>query len=71
MISNYYYERTTPLKMDKLTIFSLIKTKCGRAKYEILASKKGIFNRIRLYWFVIFAAIEDWNLNSNDLENPD
>ena len=48
--------------MDKNAIFSLIKTECGRAKYEILASKKGILNRIRLYWFIVFAAIEDWNL---------
>ena len=32
--------------MDKNPIFSLIKTECGRAKYEMLASKKGIFNRI-------------------------
>ena len=52
--------------MDKNTIFSLIKTECGRAKYEILASKKGLFHRIRLYWFIIFAAIADWNLNADD-----
>ena len=52
--------------MDKNTIFSLIKTECGRAKYDILASKKGIFNRIRLYWFIVFAAIEDWNLTADD-----
>ena len=52
--------------MDKHTIFSLIKTECGRAKYEILASKKGIFNRMRLYWFIVFAAIKDWNLTADD-----
>ena len=52
--------------MDKNKIFSLIKTECGQAKYEILASKKGIFNRIRLYWFIVFAAIEDWHLTSDD-----
>ena len=52
--------------MDKNTIFSLIKTECGRAKYEMLASKNGIFNRIRLYWFILFATIEDWNLKNND-----
>tara|TARA_Y100001968_G_scaffold143145_1_gene130790 strand:- start:188 stop:367 length:180 start_codon:yes stop_codon:yes gene_type:complete len=59
--------------MDKNTIFSLIKTECGRAKYEMLASKNGIFNRIRLYWFIVFAAIEDWNViakdQSKDLES--
>ena len=52
--------------MNKNTIFSLIKTECGRAKYEMLASKKGLLNRIRLYWFIVFAAIEDWNLTADD-----
>ncbi len=52
--------------MNKISIFSLIKTECGRAKYKMLASKKGIFNRLRLYWFIIFAAIEDWNLEAED-----
>ncbi len=45
--------------------FSLIKTECGRAKYEMLASKKGMFNRIRLYWFILFATIKDWNLTTD------
>ena len=52
--------------MDKNLIFSVIKTECGRAKYEMLASKKGIFNRIRLYCFIVFASIEDWNLKGDD-----
>ena len=52
--------------MDKNSVFSLIKTDCGRAKYEKLASQKGIFNRIRLYWFILFAAIEDWNLTAEN-----
>ena len=52
--------------MNKNLIFSLIKTECGRAKYEMLSSKKGIINRLRLYWFVLFAAIEDWNLKNDD-----
>ena len=52
--------------MDKNPIFAFIKTECGRAKYEMLASKTGIFNRIRLYWFIVFAAIKDWNLKAND-----
>ena len=52
--------------MDKNRIFSLIKTDCGRAKYEMLASKKGIFNSIRLYWFIVFATIEDWNLKAEN-----
>ena len=52
--------------MDKHSIFSLIKTECGRQKYEILVSKKGILNRLRLYWFIIFATIEDWNIKAKD-----
>ncbi len=52
--------------MDKNQIYSLIKTECGRAKYEMLASKNGILNRIRLYWFIVFAAIEDWNKKAKD-----
>tara|TARA_B100000214_G_scaffold366728_1_gene336042 strand:+ start:937 stop:1095 length:159 start_codon:yes stop_codon:yes gene_type:complete len=52
--------------MKKKVIYSLIKTECGRAKYDMLHSKKGIFNRLRLYWFIIFAAIEDWNLKTTD-----
>tara|TARA_B100000965_G_scaffold336706_1_gene303164 strand:+ start:5498 stop:5698 length:201 start_codon:yes stop_codon:yes gene_type:complete len=66
MISSYYYENPRCKKMNKLKIFSLIKTDCGRAKYEILSSKKGILNRIRLYWFILFATIEDWNLKTDD-----
>ena len=66
MISGYYYKRVGHLKMNKLSIFSLIKTECGRAKYEMLASKKGIYNRIRLYWFIIFAMIEDWSLKADE-----
>ena len=52
--------------MNKPSIFFLIKTECGRAKYEMLAAKTGIFNRIRLYWFIIFAAIEDWNFKADE-----
>ena len=52
--------------MEKFSIFSLIKTECGRSKYEMLASKKGIIARLRLYWFIVFAAISDWNLKTED-----
>ncbi len=48
--------------MNKIRIDSLIKTECGQAKYQMLVSKKGFFPRIRLYWFIIFAIIKDWNL---------
>ena len=62
----YYCKNNKNFKMDKNPIFSFIKTECGRAKYEALSSKKGIFNRIRLYWFIVFAAIEDWNLKADN-----
>ena len=52
--------------MDKINIYSLIKTECGRAKYDMLVLKKGIIPRIRLYWFIIFAIIKDWNLPDKD-----
>ena len=43
--------------MTKRSIDSWIKTPCGRAKYAELKSKTGVFSQIRLYWFVIFAAL--------------
>tara|TARA_Y100001968_G_C19311316_1_gene694329 strand:- start:307 stop:486 length:180 start_codon:yes stop_codon:yes gene_type:complete len=52
--------------MNQISIFSLIKTKCGRGKYEILSSKKGIIAKIRLYWFILIAIIKDWNLPAED-----
>ena len=48
--------------MGQRKIYTLIKTPCGREKYEILASKKGVFAFIRLCWFVFFAALEDYSL---------
>ena len=62
-LNDYCINNSNPT-MDKNRIFKLIKTECGRTKYEMLASKKGLFNRIRLYWFIVFAIIEDWNLKS-------
>ena len=55
--------------MNKIRIYSLIKTECGQAKYKMLISKKGILARIRLYWFIIFAIIQDWNLPVEDVES--
>ena len=63
---SYYCKPNWNFKMVKRPIFSLIKTECGRTKYAMLASKKGIFNRIRLYWFIVFATIEDWNIKTDD-----
>ena len=30
------------------------------AKYEELSKRKGFFNRVRFYWFVLFASIRDF-----------
>ena len=39
---------------------SNIKTICGLEKYKILSKKKGFFNKLRFYWFVLFASIRDF-----------
>ncbi len=52
--------------MTQQKINSWIKTSCGRAKYAELNSKQGLLARIRLYWFVFFAAVRDWNLSIHD-----
>jgi len=36
-----------------------IKTVCGLEKYEELSKRKGFFNRLRFYWYVLFASIRD------------
>jgi hypothetical protein len=43
-------------------IYRWIKTDCGRAKYAELAARRGLPARIRLAWFVLFAALRDWRL---------
>ena len=52
--------------MNKISIYSFIKTECGQAKYKNLMSQKGFFSKIRLYWFIIFAILKDWNLPVRD-----
>jgi len=42
-----------------------IKTLCGLEKYEKLSSKKGFLNRIRFYWFVLFASVRDFGKEKN------
>lgn len=37
-----------------------IKTECGMEKYEELSKRKGFFNRLRFYWFVLIATISDF-----------
>jgi len=36
-----------------------IKTVCGLEKYDELSKRKGFFNRVRFYCFVLFASIRD------------
>ena len=36
-----------------------IKTEYGLSKYDELKNNKGVFRRIRFYWFVIVASIRD------------
>tara|TARA_Y100000589_G_scaffold280411_1_gene276815 strand:+ start:7348 stop:7500 length:153 start_codon:yes stop_codon:yes gene_type:complete len=50
--------------MNKKFIYKLIKTECGRAKYENLASNKTSFGVLRLYWFIIIAAIRDLRIKN-------
>ncbi len=52
--------------MNLPRINSLIKTPCGRAKHSQLASKKGFLAMLRLYWFIVFATLKDWNIPNPD-----
>ncbi len=38
----------------------LIKTQCGKEKYNELKDKKGTFNRIRFYFFIVIASFRDF-----------
>ena len=48
--------------MTQKRIYKFIKSACGQAKYEKLTLNKTFFGRIRLFWFIVFAAIRDYNL---------
>ena len=48
--------------MKNKKIYRLIKTECGRAKYENLILNKTFFGKIRLYWFIVFATLKDINI---------
>ena len=52
--------------MPNSIINSLIKTPCGRAKYQQLASKHSFLSKIRLAWFILIAAIRDLSLKQTD-----
>ena len=58
--------------MTNIKINKWIKTPCGRAKFAQLESQKGMWSRLRLYWFVFFAALRDWNIsNPNQIEDSE
>ena len=57
---------TNQVKMKSPKIFTLIKTPCGRSKFNELSTKKDLASRIRLIWFVFFAVIQDFNLPNPD-----
>jgi len=48
--------------MTPKKIYRFIKSPCGQTKYEKLSLDKTFFGRIRLYWFIVFASIRDYNL---------
>tara|TARA_Y100000814_G_scaffold108481_1_gene76664 strand:- start:170 stop:328 length:159 start_codon:yes stop_codon:yes gene_type:complete len=52
--------------MPNSIINSLIKTPCGRAKYQELASKQSFLSKIRLVWFILIAAIRDLPLKETN-----
>ena len=56
-----------PLGEDDLpevpaSIARWVKTECGRAKYQELASRRGPWAGLRRWWFVLIAALRDWRL---------
>ena len=51
---------------NKPKIYKLIKTPCGRQKYSELASRNGLFSKIRLSWFIVIASLKDWTLSNPD-----
>ena len=50
--------------MTQKTIYRFIKSPCGQTKYEKLSLNKTFFGRMRLYWFIFFATIRDFNLKN-------
>ena len=50
--------------MKKKRIYQFIKTECGQAKYESLSLNKTLYGRVRLYWFIFFAVINDINIRN-------
>ena len=47
------------MRDSKPNINNFIKTKCGIEKYNLLRKKKGIWNKLRLYWFIAIGTLKD------------
>lgn len=56
---------------DNITKY--IKTECGLSEYYLLRARKGIFHKLRFYWFVAIATIRDLPKKSPPTEskNPE
>ena len=50
--------------MNQKKIYKFIKSSCGQAKYEELSLNKTIYGRVRLYWYIFFASIRDFNFKN-------
>tara|TARA_Y100001978_G_C23617509_1_gene396723 strand:- start:256 stop:408 length:153 start_codon:yes stop_codon:yes gene_type:complete len=50
--------------MNQKKIYKYIKTECGQAKYESLRLNKSLYGKLRLYWFIFFAVIQDLNIKN-------
>ena len=57
---------TSNQNMSQPKLFSFIKTPCGRAKYLQLSNTKGVFAKIRFWWFIVFAVMKDLLLKNPD-----
>ena len=55
-----------PMSGRQPRAYRWVKTECGRAKYEQLASPADLLSRLRLGWFVAIAALRDWRLPDPD-----
>lgn len=58
----------TPMTQRQASAHRWIKTECGRAKFTELAARPGVLARLRLAWFVVIAALRDWQLADPDQE---
>jgi len=53
----------------KNDITNYIKTECGLSQYYLLKARKGFFNKLRFYWFVIFATLRDMFKKKQDFNS--